>query len=1175
MDKNAIKSFAIESRRQMIESVKYQASLIGITAEGISEPISKAEGMETYDYGAGTHSIYDEDIQKRKSLVKEIENKGFDNVVEEVAYTWFNRIIAIRFMEVNDYLPTRTRVLSSEIEGKREPDIITEALELDLDYANEDTELILKLKDENKLDELFRLLFVKQCNKLNDILPGLFEKTDNYMELLLNISFTDENSVIRKLINLISEEDFGNQIEIIGWLYQFYNMELKDETFANLKKRKKITKDRIPAATQLFTPDWIVKYMVENSLGRLWLENHPNDELKNKWKYYIDEVQQDPHVELQLIKIKKQTKIFKPEDIKIIDPCMGSGHILVYIFEILMDIYVSEGYTEKDASELILKNNIYGLDIDKRAYQLAYFAVMMKARSYNRQILTKNILPLIYPIEESNGISQEFINKLLSNYKNYSNELEYIINKFINAKEYGSLVNIKRLNFLDLINNLSNFEFNNGLFGFKYSKEINSLLNIIYQSEVLSQKYDVVITNPPYMGNKGMDNTLKEYLKKYYPNSKLDLFSVFIERCDELCKDYGYLSMITQQSFMFLSTFENLRVNLINNSTIIDMVHLGPHAFDEIGGEVVQATSFVNKKIFIDNYTSSFHRLIDFTSEKEKEKEFFKDNNRFNIIQTDFLKIPGCQYAYWITDNIINTFKTSENMEDYITSFQGIITGNNNKFLKLWYEVPLDKIAFKKPSMDEINLNKTYWIPYNKGGEFRKWYGNLEYVVNWINGPNDKTRGKAQFSEYYLKEFVTWSRISSINLAARYVPPGCLWDVNGSGIFGSEYLYYVQALLSSKLGSIFLRIINPTLAFQVENVLQFPLLIDDSRVDEVNELVKSNINISKKDWDFFETSWDFITHPFLMFEKDLIEDNFNEWVVFQNTNFLKQKSNEIRLNEIFIDIYSLNDEVISSVPDDEITLYIPNKKADVISFISYSIGCMFGRYSLDNKGLQYAGGEFDINRYHKFIPDDDNIIPILDTEYFEDDIVGRFVEFVKVCFGEETLEENLTFIAKVLNKKGKTSREVIRRYLLTDFFKDHIQTYQKCPIYWMFNSGKQNAFNCLIYMHRYDSDIVARVRTDYLHKTQKAIEQNLAHCDTIINNSSSKSEISKATKDKSKYIKQLDEIRNYDEALGHIANQHIEIDLDDGVKVNYAKFQNVEISKEGEKTKKINLLKNI
>lgn len=1177
MDKNAIKTFAIESRRQLIESVKYQASLIGITSEGISGPVSKAEGMETYDYGAGTYSIFDEDIRKRESLVREVTSKGFDNVVEEVAYTWFNRIVAIRFMEVNDYLPTRTRVLSSEIEDKIEPDIVTEALDLDFDYNNEDRELILKLKDENKLNELFIFLFIKQCNKLNEILPGLFERTDDYMELLLNISFTDDDGVVRKLIDSIPEDSFGEQVEIIGWLYQFYNTELKDETFSSINSKVKISKERIPAVTQLFTPDWIVKYMVENSLGRLWLDSHPNDELKLKWKYYVDEHLQDTDVELKLVEIKKQSSVLNPEDIKIIDPCMGSGHILVYVFEILMDIYVSEGFTERDACEAILKNNIYGLDIDKRAYQLSYFAVLMKARKYNRKILNKDISPLLCSIEETNLISEEFINDLISYDNSIKADINYIFSSFKDAKEYGSILEIKEINFDKINESITNFELsNNNLKRFEYQNDIIQLRNIINQSKLLSLQYDIVITNPPYMGSKGMNSNLKGFLKKNYPNSKSDLFAVFIEKCHDFCNENGFVAMITQQAFMFLSTYEELRKKLINNNTIINMVHLGPHAFEEIGGEVVQATSFINRNRFIDNYISTFYKLTEFQSEKLKENEFFNDENKYYLSQNMFNSIPSFEFVFWEDLNLLNSFKLYPALSNYGKPSRGLATYNDALFLRFWYETSFEDIGFDCESVEDSIKSKKRWFPYNKGGDYRKWYGNNSYVVNFYNeGEEIKKVGKAAFSniKHYFEKGLTWSRISSKYFGVRYHSNGfVIGDAGPSVLLNDETnIFYLLGILLSNFTLRVILALNSSLTFQVGDLNRIPINIDNTKKNLIEDIVKSNIKISKEEWDEFEISWDFSKHPALKFDSQLLEDIYSKYVDFKRTQFDELKNNEILLNKEINELYGVEEEVI--VDDKDITLKNVTLKDFIKNFISYAVGCMFGRYSLDNEGLQFAGGEFNINNYNRFKPDEDNIIPILDTEYFEDDIVGCFVDFVKACFGEEYLEDNLNFIAGALKKKGKTSREIIRNYFLTDFFNDHVKMYKKCPIYWQFDSGEQNAFKCLIYLHRYDSGLIAHLRTDYLHKTQKAIEHNLTHCDNVISNSTNKSDISKATTDKAKYLKQLDEIKNYDEVLRHMANQYIKIDLDDGVKVNYNKFQNVELSKEGERNKTVPLLK--
>ena len=1174
MDKTAIKTFAINSRKKLMEDVEYKMSLVGIDKDNIYEPISSANGIETYQLGGSTNSIYDNDISKRERLVKEVKQKGFENVVEEVAYTWFNRIIAIRFMEINNFLPTKTRVLSSETAGKIEPDIITEAFDVDLDYTQEDKELIFKLKDENKLDELFRFLFIKQCNKLNEILPGLFEKTDDYLELLLNISFTNEDGVVRQLIDTIPEKDFESQVEVIGWLYQFYNTELKDETFANLKKRIKISKERIPAATQLFTPDWIVKYMVENSVGRLWLEGHSNNELKSKWQYYVDEAKQEPEVEQQLIAIRKESEILKPEDISVIDPCMGSGHILVYVFEVLMDIYVSEGFTEKDACESILKNNLYGLDIDKRAYQLAYFAVLMKARKYNRRILTKGISPLLYSIEETNSISKEFIEELISQDRTIEDSLNYLISSFKNGKEFGSILTIKPIDFEKINNLISKFESNNNLTKLKYLDEINLLKNIINQSILLSKKYDVVVTNPPYMGNNGMNPILKDYIKSNFPLTKTDLFAVFLEKGLEMIKDYGFNCMVTMQSWMFLSSFKKFRKKLIETTTISNLLHM-----DNMVMRIAFGTSAtVFRKINLMNYNSTFYHVKLSDVENDiVDPLFFNDKNKYIIKQFNFDKIPGSPIAYWIDDNLIACFNNTK-LESLANVKQGLATADNNRFLRYWWEVDFNNIGFSSINCEDSKLSGYKWFPFNKGGSFRKWYGNQEYVINFENnGIELENFEKANVSnrEFQFKESITWSRISSSKISFRDFPEGFLFDSAACSIFlnSNANKNYILGLLNSNVSQNILNCIAPTLNYQAGDISLIPVIFNENFNNVLKNNISNNIQLCKNDWNDYEISWGFKIHPLLKFKNNKIEENFKKWAEYKTNDFKQLKLNEIELNRMYSEIYNVNFD--NTVNDKQISIKLADVTEDIKSFISYAVGCMFGRYSLDNEGLQFAGGEFNINNYSKFIPDDDNIIPVLDSEYFEDDIVGRFVEFVKTCFGEEHLEENLDFIANALAKNKKPSREKIRDYLLKNFFNDHKKTYKKRPVYWQFSSGKENGFNCLVYMHRYEPSLVARVRTDYLHKTQKAIEQRIVNIDNILTNSTSTSEKSKASKEKVKLQKQLKETQEYDELLAHIANQNIEIDLDNGVKFNYELFQNIEIKKEGKKSKKLNLLKKI
>ena len=1070
-------------------------------------------------------------------------------------------------MEVNDYLPTRTRVLSSEIEGKIEPEIIYEALDLDLDYLDEDIELIIKLKEDNKLDVLFKFLFIKQCNKLNEILPGLFEKTEDYKELLLDISFINENGIIRKLVDEISEKEFIGQVEIIGWLYQYYITDLNILVYDGSFKKKKISKELLPFATQIFTPDWVVKYMVDNSLGKLFMENDLN--LKGELTYYI-ESNYNNSIELNV------------EDIKIIDPCMGSGHILIYVFELLMKIYESRGFSSNDAVISILKNNLYGLDIDNRAYQLAYFAIMMKAREYSRRIFNEDLDISLHSILESNSIHSNFINLLINYYPTVRTDLEYLINIFKDAKEYGSILKIKSLDFNQLDKMIIQIEndLNINLTLFNYRKDVILLKKLIQQAKILSLKYDVVVTNPPYLNSSRFNSKLSNYIKEYYNDVKADLSMVMYKKAiDDFSKPNGYISFITTTSWMYLTKFEKFRKRILKSVEFESLVDFGSELFEgKVGHNLIVA--WVNKNIKpTNNFKSVAIRLsnYNYSNRGMKKTEFFNEINKFYFNQMEFSNIPGSPIAYWISDNFIDNYNKFECLDELMDIKQGLATGNNQQFLRYWFEVEFDKIGFNYHSIKEFHDSLKRYAPYNKGGEFKKWYGNCEFVIKFDKENYDILSNQGNHlpsRKYYFNDGITWTLVSSkSSFAARISNEGFVFDVGGSSGFTNQNIYPFLGFLCSNVAYEYLSVLNPTINVQVGDLKKLPFSKEIIN-KELISLVEENVNLSKKNWDLFEVSWNFNKHPFLEYDLNYLNDIFRKYEKDLNNDFSLIKSNEESINKLIIGVYNLP-EIPYSVDDKDITLKLSNYESDIKSFISYAVGCMFGRYSLDNVGLQFAGGKFNLENYKKFIPDDDNIIPVLDAEYFEDDIVGRFAEFVKVCFGEEMLEENLNFIAGALNKKGKTSREIIRNYFLTDFFKNHVQTYKKCPIYWQFDSGKQNAFKCLIYMHRYEPDLVARVRTDYLHKTQKAIELNLAHCDNIIANSSNKSEISKATKDKSKYIKQLDEIKVYDEALRHMATQNIEIDLDEGVKVNYAKFQSIEISKEGEKTKKINLLKKI
>lgn len=1240
MNKNAIKKFAIDARNKLIASVTDKAGMLGITPDNCSEAITKGADFEVYKTAAGTEvTLNKKQFEQRRKLVDQIHARGFEAVVEEVVYTWFNRICAIRFMEVNDYMyPVRVRVLSSEKEGKNEPDVVTMAPEIDWDFTDKEREEIIDAKMNNRLDDLFRMLFIKQCNLLHEVLPGLFEETEDYTEMLLNISFTNEDDVIRMLVDGIDEKDFNittvdedgkaaGQVEIIGWLYQYYNTEPKNKAFA---KKAKITKEEIPAVTQLFTPDWIVRYMVENSLGRMWVEGHPDDELKSKWKYYLDEAEQEESVQQELDKIKAEYATLKPEDIKLIDPCMGSGHILVYAFDVFMQIYENAGWSQRDAAQSIIQNNIYGLDIDDRAAQLSYFAVLMKARQYDRRILTRGIEPNVYAVQESNGINRGqlkyFGAGLTDAEKNAAvSQMEELLNTLNDAKEYGSLLNVEDYDwellekFVENTDTESQISFDT--YGLDETAE--QLKQLIRIGKVMAQKYEVVVTNPPYAGTSNLSAKVNNFVKKNYPDSKADLFAVFIERCGEMLKKNGYQAMITQHSWMFLTSFEKLRMKL-QQKTIINMAHLGARAFEEIGGEVVQTTSFIIQNNFIMNYIGTYLRLLDGESQYEKESLFLRQEQRYDTAQNTFTNIPTEPLAYWIGEKIVECYKKNTYISDYAKPCKGIDTGKNDIFLRLWFEVN-ENNQYIPEGKSDIDFSKYKWFPYNKGGSYRKWYGNNEYVINWENsGEKIKNYSGSNLrnKDMYFREGVTWSTVSSNRNSFRYFDKGYLFDNGGSCLFSNIYLEYIQGLLNTKVAVELLKI-QPTMNNQPGTIGGLPLIINENI--DIKKIVRENIALAQLDWDSFETSWDFKCHPLISVipqNRALFDDAtdidlaecYTGWENECNERFNQLKANEEELNRIFIDIYGLQDELTPEVEDKDVTVRKADLQRDIKSLVSYAVGCMFGRYSLDEEGLVLAGQPFEAHFfeasapvcgtgfagapgasvpigefYYKtdegvkkctYNPDKDNIIPICDEEYFSDDIVSRFCEWVKIVYGEKSLETNLDFIAKALGNKGNTSREVIRNYFLNDFFKDHCNTYSvtgsgKRPIYWLFDSGKQNGFKALIYMHRYDADTVGRVRTDYLHKAQKYVETAMQSAQYTIDNATSASEKSKATKAVTKYTKQLAEMKIYDEAIAHVANQRIEIDLDDGVKVNYAKFQGVEVAQEGKKALKVDLLAKI
>ena len=1184
MNKTAIKNFAIWARNKLIADVSYDARLIGITEDGIAKPLPQSfGGTQFFDIGtAEPYSISGEAVRQRDKLIEVIQQKEKDTdyktayqyVIEEVAYTWFNRLIAIRFMEVNDYLPSHIRVLSSE-SGKLEPDLVTTPFDAELPFTTEEETQIFQLKQDNKLDEVFRILFLKQCNALNEILPALFEKTKNYTELLLSLSVIDQDGVVYHLIHDIPEDDFnierGGQVEIIGWLYQYYNTEPKAAAFA---KNGKITKEEIPAVTQLFTPDWIVRYMVENSLGRLWVEGHPDCGLKENWKYYLEEAQQEPEVQVKLAEIRKEYAALNPEDIKLIDPCMGSGHILVYAFDVLMQIYESAGYSQRDAAKSILEHNIYGLDIDDRAYQLAYFAVMMKARQYNRRILNGENTCHVYAIQESNSINRAHLKYFGAGMddieKNAAKmQLEGLLDTLTDAKEYGSILNVESYNW-DLLRRFVAAEDTDGQISMDsvgVEDTAEQLKRLIDIGETMARKYWVTCTNPPYAGMSKMNSRLNAYVQDNYADYKSDMFSAFIVKSSYMTLKPGFCAFLTPYVWMFIQSYEKMRQYLYTNATIETLIQFEYSAFEEA---TVPICTFAFRNSYIDK-NGCYLRLVDFRGgmEVQRQKTLQGINNHncgyyFEQCSDNFAKIPGSPVAYWVTNEVYKCFDKGL-LGQFATTKQGFKTGDNNRFLRLWYEADFSKTSFNGEPTKK-------WFPCTKGGEYRKWYGNFEYIVNWENDgfeikhfvdDKGKLRSRPQNLQVNFTKEITWSSISSANISFRLADETFMYESKGPVLTPKINYTLMIAYLNSKVYQQFIKIVAPTLDYSEGAVLRVPY-ISVSETQEL-ELADTCVKLSQNDWDSFETSWDFKKHPLLR-NVSTISEAFAQWQAECNDRFNQLKANEEELNRIFIDIYGLQDELTPEVEDKDVTVRKADLQRDIKSLLSYAVGCMFGRYSLDVEGLAYAGGEWDSSKYQSFIPDTDNVIPITDEEYLDDDIVSRLCAWLKAVYGADTLEENLDYIAKALGNKGSTSREIIRNYFLNDFFKDHCQTYSvtgsgKRPIYWLFDSGKQNGFKALVYLHRYTPDTIGNLRIDYLHKMQRVYESEINRMQDMMDHSGNAREVAAASKRKDKLAKQLKECREYDEKISHLALSRIELDLDDGVKVNYRKLQTAQDGK--------------
>lgn len=1238
MNKSSLKIFAIEARNELMEKMRTRLEILGITKNGIEK--AKVIGKEVEVKG----TLYPK--ESYDSLIRKYKQVGYEELIEESAYTWFNRLTALAFMEANGYIEEKM-IFNNGV--KNEPAIIDNYYEFEF-FKNLDNDLqkeLHNLRDENtpnSIEKLYSILMEEKCEDLSNIMPFMFKIKGTYSDILFPTGLLMENSLLVRLRKEIEEEV---PIELIGWLYQYYNSEKKDEVFEGLKKNKKITKENIPAATQLFTPDWIVKYIVENSLGKLALESTGiNENLKNNWKYYIDSEKEE------------NSEKIKIEDIKILDPAMGSGHILVYAFDLLFEMYENLGWSTKETVLSILKNNLYGLEIDERAGQLASFALMMKAREkFSRLFLVLKreedfkLNTLI--LEESNSLSERIRNKIKAN---NLNNLNKIIQEFEDAKEYGSILKLESIDkeILEKEFNILKESFNNNeqetlIFNedemiIDINEELERIESLIKQHITLTNQYEIVVTNPPYMGGKGFSPKLKTYVEKNYKDSKSDLFAVFIERCNKFTKKNCYTSMITMQSWMFLSSFETLRKNIIEKTEIKSLLQLGYGVIgiafgttvfslknslpDESKGNYFRMFDKIAQNIQTEDCATLFriaknndnfrYKFDEYSSENKISEniESYKKGNliKFQAKQKDFEKIPGSPIAYWVSDKIREIFEKNQKLGEVTNPRKGLVTGNNEFFTKIWTEINFNKVGINILTREEGIKSKKKWFPYNKGGEFRKWYGNHEYLVNWendgykmrntIHPSGDRPISSNYNLEYIFKPLISWSAISTKAFSSRISYNGHICDAAGSACYPISNILQFLAILNSKVTFEFLKLMNPTLNFQAGNIGNIPIILQNDFLKFIENITQQNISISKEEWDSRETSWDF-ERLSLIDGKDLksaYENYCNHW----RDNFVQLHKNEEELNRLFIEIYDLQDEMDEKVAFEDITILkkeaniiqidnsIPkefstesekylydrgvslefNKDELVKQFLSYAIGCIMGRYSINKSGLIIANSddilELSENKFivkgsdgeirqeieSKFLPDEFGIIPITDEKDFSNDIVEKVKEFIKCVYGEENLKDNLNFIAEALgNKDNNSAEEIIRTYFIKDFYSDHLQRYQKRPIYWLMNSGKKNAFSCLFYMHRYEPLTVARVRADYLIPYQEMLENKRK----FIERQLSDDDISaKEKKNIEKQLKELDtllkELREYANEVKHIAEQKVPLDLDDGINVNYEKL---------------------
>ncbi|EFK05729.1 restriction enzyme family protein [delta proteobacterium NaphS2] len=1185
MNRNKLKTYAPKARRDFIKAVTDRAAFYGLT-KAKTEPITVQGDVAVIGGKPFPKGV----AEKRKRLEERINREGFGQVMEAMAYTWFNRFAAIRYMELHGYLEHGYRVFSTTNstnntnKGDKKggnfidsglPEILVHAEHVNLPGLDQEKVIELKL-DGTKEAELFRMLLISQCNALRKAMPFLFEEIGGYTELLMPDNLLHSNSPVRNLVNEISEEDW-KEIEIIGWLYQFYISEKKDQVIGKVVKS-----EDIPAATQLFTPNWIVKYMVQNSLGAQWLATYPQSPLKGQMEYYIEPAEQTEEVKAQLAVITPVS--LDPEALTLIDPACGSGHILVEAYELFKAIYLERGYRLRDVPKLILEKNLFGLDIDERAAQLTGFCLMMKGRADDRRLFERGVRLNVMAFVDSNGFDAEGLAKGvdLAKYGLVLEDLTELKRLFEYAKTFGSLIQVleglaRKLPALRQLSEVSSQD----LF---VATVLGRLRPLVRQAEFLAKKYEVVVANPPYMGGKGMNTEVRGFAKSYFPHSKSDLFACFIERGYNLARGAGWNAMVTMQSWMFLSSFQEMRERMLREKTITTMVQIGYNSFPSMNSKVAQATTFSLANRRIENYAGTFVDLNSAPQSADKEAVFLTrgPTNRFDVAQRKFEKIPGSPLAYWLSKPVLEVFGNSSKASRIASSRAGMTTSDNDRFTRQWSEANFQTVKTDSSCLAEALESGMKWFPYNKGGPYRKWFGNLSLTIAYDSQSRSilKTLGnKCASEDCYFQEGVTWTDLTSGRLGARFLPKGSIFDIAGHCAYRIVEGGHVIAL--GLLNTLFIndisKVINATMHFQPGDFRKIPLP-SNIPTAATELIVYECVRLAKKDWNVYERSWDFKSLPILTAASEptlTLESSYTAWITQNRETVAEMKRLEEENNRLFIDAYGLQDELTPNVPIEQITLTVNpayryggklNEEEQWTRFlqdtmkelVSYAIGCMMGRYSLDEPGLIYAhsGNEgFDPSRYTIFPADDDGIIPITDTGWFDADACHRLIEFISVAWDATHLEDNLTFLADNLSpKKNETSRETIHRYLCEKFFKDHLQTYKKRPIYWLFSSGKLRAFQCLVYLHRYNEGTLARMRTEYVIPLQGKMAARIEQLSGDINAATSTAHSKKLGREKDKLVKQQAELHAFDEKLRHYADQRISLDLDDGVKVNYGKF---------------------